>query len=82
MLQIGISIIIVIIVITIINIIIIIIFIIITVFIIIMSIRTYLGKKWSSLSANPMNDIKDVSSILHKVSFKVILVFLVINGNE
>ena len=37
-----------------------------------MSIRTYLGKKWSSLSANPMNDIKDVSSILHKVSFMVI----------
>ena len=34
---------------------------------IIVNIRTYLGKKWSSLSANPMNDIKDVSSILHKV---------------
>ena len=35
---------------------------------IIVNIRTYLGKKWSSLSANPMNDIKDVSSILHKVN--------------
>ena len=34
---------------------------------IIVNIRTYLGKKWSSLSANPMNDIKDVASILHKV---------------
>ena len=28
--------------------------------------RTYLGKHWPSLSANPMNDIKDVGSLLHK----------------
>ena len=28
--------------------------------------RNYLGKKWTNLSANPLNDIKDIGSILHK----------------
>ena len=45
--------------------------------------RTYLGKKWSSLSANPMNDIKDVSSILNKVSLiSSILIILVLAMNN
>jgi len=33
--------------------------------------RTYLGRRWQSLSANPMNDVKDIGSILHKGGYGI-----------
>ena len=35
--------------------------------------RNYLGRSWANLSANPLNDIKDVGSILHKARLAVVL---------
>jgi hypothetical protein len=29
-------------------------------------VRTYLGKEWPTLSANPSNDLRDMANILHR----------------